>query len=242
MNRRLTNAFLALGLYLFFSNNAFAQYQLKDNIEVNVFGAGSVWSSKHYVIGYPQSPTNIPGELKIDSEGRFGVRLGVYTRGHWGEEFYYSYEPNGVTISQGGPFPKTTNIRVGISNYGINSLYYLNETESHAFQPFLSAGLGGTLYEIRQESLANLRNPALGNIPDADNSNELAFNFGFGFKARTNGWLGFRFDVRDYVSRAPSFGLARQSNNPTATVLPATGAINNGEVSVGLTFYFFGRR
>jgi hypothetical protein len=241
IRRRLTNAIPMMGLFLLLSNNAFAEYGLKDNIEINVFGAGSFWSSKHYIIGFPQSPTSIPGKLQLDSAGRFGARLGVYTRGHWGQEFYYSYEPNGVTLSQAGPFPKTTNFRVGISNYGINGLYYLAETESHSFQPFVSAGLGGTLYSIRQASNEFLRNPALGNIPDADNSNELAFNFGFGFKTRSTGWLGVRFDARDYLGRAPSFGLARQSNNPTATVLPDTGAINNAEVSIGLVFYF-GRR
>src|SRR5215813_7024165 len=133
MIRRLTNVIPLMGLYLLLSNNAFAEYELKDNIEINVFGAGSFSSSKHFVIGYPQSPTSIPGSLKLDSpEGRFGARLGVYTRGHWGQEFYYSYEPNAVTITQGGPFPKTTNFRVSVNNYGINSLYYLAETESHS--------------------------------------------------------------------------------------------------------------
>src|SRR6266536_1854378 len=100
MTRRLTNAISIVGFFLVLSNNCFAQ--LKDKVELNVFGAGSIYSRNHYEIGYPQAPTPIPGEVKFDPHARFGTRLGVYTRGHWGEEFFYSFEANGMRISQGG--------------------------------------------------------------------------------------------------------------------------------------------
>jgi hypothetical protein len=225
-----------LGFCLILSNNAFAQ--LKDHIELNVFGAGSLYSGNKYEIGYPQSLTPIPGEIKLDQAARFGARLGVYTRGHWGQEFFYSFENNSVRIANGGASPSVTDFRVRVHNYGVNALYYFMETESNVFQPFASAGLGGTAYQIRQESLVSLRDPARGNLPDVNNSNELAFNYGFGFKTRSDGWFGVRMDVRDFVARTPSFGLVRQSIEPTATVLPATGVFHNVELSLGFTFYF----
>jgi outer membrane beta-barrel protein len=218
------------------SNNAFAQ--LKDNIELNLFGAGSVYTKNHFDIGFPQSATPIPGELTLGAHARFGARLGVYTRGRWGQEFFYSFEPNSVRISRGGASPSRTDIRIRLHHYGINALYYLVETESHTFQPFLSAGLGGAFYELRQESAAFVRDPSRGNLRDMDNANELAFNYGFGFKTRSTGWLGLRLDVRNYMVRTPSFGLARHSDDPTATVLPATGVLHNPELSVGFVFYF----
>jgi len=239
MTRRLTNAITLLGIYLVFSSNAFAQ--LKDNLELNLFGAGSVHTKNQYEIGFPQSAVPIPGELRIQAHARFGTRLGVFTRGHWGQEFFYSFEPNRMRISQGGALPSRTDIHLGIHNYGINALYYPRETESHVFQPFLSAGIGGTLYHISHDSVTNLRDPSRGNLPDMDNANELAFNFGLGFKTRSTGRVGLRVDLRDYVGRSPSFGLERRSNVATDTVLPATGVIHNGELSVGLVFYF-GRR
>ena len=239
MTRRLTNAISLLGLCLMLSNNAFAQSTLQ--WELNFFGAGSLYTKNTYLIGFPQSATPIPGELKFDVSPRFGARLGVFTRGHWSQEFYYSFEPNTVTISNAGPVPTTTDMRLRISNYGVNALYYLVETESNAFQPFLSAGLGGTLYQIRQESLVQVRDPAIGNLRDVNNSNELAFNWGFGVKTRPSERFGLRLDIRDFIARTPSFGLARQSNNPTATVLPATGPTHNGELSVGFTIYFGNR-
>jgi outer membrane protein assembly factor BamA len=75
-------------------------------------------------------------------------------------------------------------------------------------------------------------------MPDIGNSNELGFNFGMGFKTRSTGMFGLRLDARNFVGRTPSFGLARHSNDPTATVLPATGVTNNLELSVGVVFYF----
>src|SRR3989442_1242341 len=117
-------------------------------------------------------------------------------------------------------------------------MYYLLETEANSFQPFVSAGIGGAYYQLRQKTLSYLRDPNRGNMPDVNNSNELAFNYGFGFKTRSTGLLGLRMDIRDYIVRSPSFGLARESSDPAATVLPATGVLHNGEVSVGLVFYF----
>jgi hypothetical protein len=235
MTRHLTKAISLLGFCLLLSNNAFAQWEL------NVFGAGSLYTKNQYQIGYPQSTTPIPGELELDPAARFGLRLGVYTRGRWGQEFFYSFEPNNVRIANGGASPTVTNLRVRVQNYGANALYYLTETESNVFQPFVSAGLGGTLYQIRQESLSTVRSPTGGNLPDINNSNELAFNYGIGFKTHSDGWFGIRFDIRDYVGRTPSFGLARQSIDPTAAVLPTTGVTNNAEMSVGFMFYFGNR-
>jgi hypothetical protein len=236
MSRRLSSAIPLLGIFIVLSNNAFAQ--LKDNIEVNVFGAGSIYSTNHYEIGFPQSPTPIPGAAKFNAHARFGTRLGVYTRGHWGQEFFYSVESNTMQITQGGRSPSSTDVGIRMHNYGVNALYYLQETETHAVQPFLSAGIGGALYEIRQESESFLQDPGRGNLRDMDNANEVAFNYGFGFKVRSSRWLGLRLDIRDYVVRQPSFGLARSSNDPLATVFPATGVLHNGELSIGLTVYF----
>src|SRR5215813_6227454 len=92
MRRLLTSATATLGLLLYLSGAAYAQ--LKDNIELNVFGGGSWYSTKSFEISFPQSVTPIQGKFRFDHALRGGVRLTVYTRGHWGQEFFYSYEPN----------------------------------------------------------------------------------------------------------------------------------------------------
>jgi opacity protein-like surface antigen len=236
MTRRLTIAIAVTAICLMLSNAAYAQ--LADNIELNLFGAGSIYTRNSFEYGYPQFSTPIPGTLSLDNHARFGVRLGVYARGHWGQEFFYSFEPNSVHITRPTAPATDANLHIQVHNYGVNALYYLIETESGVFQPFVSAGIGGSVYRLTPQSVSYVRDPLRGNMRDMDNANELGFNFGIGFKTRTSGRVGFRMDFRDFVGRSPSFGLARQSNDPTATVLPATGAINNGELSVGLVFYF----
>ena len=73
-------------------------------------------------------------------------------------------------------------------------------------------------------------------------ANEIALNYGVGVKMRSSDWVGFRADLRGFLGRSPSFGLVRRSNDPNATVFPASGAIHNGEASVGVVFYFYNKR
>jgi outer membrane protein W len=128
-----------------------------------------------------------------------------------------------------------------VQNYGVTALYYSHD-ETHHVRPFLSIGVGGTLYMLTTEAKAIARHPQRGNLPPLRNSNQLSMNYRAGVKTRVNHWLGFRADVKGFLSATPSFGLPHQSNNPEQPVLPVTGATNNGEASAGLVFYFFERR
>jgi hypothetical protein len=56
-------------------------------------------------------------------------------------------------------------------------------------------------------------------------------------KIRAADRFGFRIDARGFLGRSPSFSLPRQSEDPAATVFPASGPIHRGEVSAGLVFY-----
>ena len=240
MKVRGTNTALALVVGLCLSSAAHAQ--LKDNIEVNAFGGGSWYSAQHFETGFPQSVTPVFGKFRMDNTWMGGLRLGVYTRGHWSQEFFFSYEPNNANLIRTTAPASSMSLSTKVINYGVNAIYYLNDNESEKFRPFLSAGIGGTSYLLTTEAKSFAIDPLRGNLPDIDNSNELAFNYGVGVKSRTAGWLGFRADVRGFVGRSPSFGLARRSSDPNATVFPASGAINNAQATAGIIVYFFGKR
>ena len=248
MSRRLGNACLVMALFGWMSTSAYAQ--LKDNIEVNVFGGGSFYSHKDYTINFPQTIVPNEGQFHLDRAFRAGVRVGVYEHGHWSEEFFYSYDSNKAhftlatapnspsVVPPNGPLA----VPISVHNYGVTALYYLNDREeSHAVRPFLSIGIGGTLYHLSTETEAFVRSPFQGGVLSMHSSNEIAMNYGFGIKTRANKWLGFRLDAKGFLGAQPSFGVPRTSNDPTVQVLPLTGAIQNGEVSAGLVFYFFGR-
>jgi len=236
MSRRLTSAIVTSGFCLWLSLAAYAQ---DNGVELNVFGGGSWSSLKRYEIGFPQSATPVFGEFRLDNALRAGLRVGVYTRGHWSEEFFYSYEPNKAFITTPS---SSLALSIGVHNYGINGLYYFHEDESRTVRPFISLGLGGVFYRLTSESVAFVHDPLRGNLPNAKNSNEVALNYGLGVKYRTMRWLGFRADVRGSIGGSPAFGLAKSSSDPAASVLPVSGPLQNAEATVGLVFYFFPKR
>ena len=240
MRRRLTNAIVVLCFCLWMSSAAYAQ--LKDNLELNVFGGGSWYSVKKFETGFPQSATPILGEFRFDHALRAGLRVGVHTRGHWSEELFYSYEPNKAHFIQRTAPSSSLDLSMQVHNYGVTGLYYVNEDESRSVRPFLSIGVGGTIYRLTPQARAFVNDPLRGNLSDMDNSHELAVHYGVGFKTRGSGWLGFRADVRGSLGRTPSFGLARQSSDPAAKVFPASGPLHNAEGTAGLVFYFFRKR
>jgi hypothetical protein len=240
MTRQLSKLILIVGFCVSVSDAAYAE--LKDNIEINLFGGGSWYNGKSYQTSFPQSATPISSEFRLDHAVRAGLRVGVYTRGHWSEEFFYSYEPNKLHLNRLTAPASSTSLDISVQNYGVTALYYLNEDETAKARAFLSVGGGGTLYRLTPESQAFVRDPLRGNMPSMHNSNLLTFHYGAGVKWRLSNWLGFRADVRGYVGAVPRFGLSGSSNDPTAQVLPVSGALNNGEASAGLIFYFFGKR
>jgi hypothetical protein len=225
-----------LGVLMILSSVAHAQPR---GLEVNLFGIGTVYSSKDYEINFPQSAVPVPSHFNFDKGLGGGVRVNWYTRGHWGEEFFFTYEPNTAHFTQINARPATSlNLDMKLMNIGTSALYYLNDDETHRIRPFLSVGVGWAVYQLTELSQQIVDDPLRGNAPDMNNSYEISLNYGAGFKARLNNWVGIRVDGKGYVGRNPSFGLTRNSSNPNATVFPAGGAINSGELSAGFVFYF----
>lgn len=226
---------LSITAVMLFSSAAYAQ--LKEDLELNIFGAASAHTKNKYEVSFPQSITPIQGEFKLNDAIRGGFRVNVYTRGHWGEEILYSFEPNTAHFIRRTAPTTSVNLRIQVHNVAANALYYLQDDEAKRVRPFLTIGVGAAIYRLTPEAKAFARDPLRGNLQDMDQSRELELNYGLGFKAKLGRWVGARMDFRHFLGRNPSFGLARQSNNPNATVFPATGAIQNLEASAGLVFY-----
>ena len=67
MDRRLKSAIFVFSVFVFLPKGALAQ--LKDNLELNLFGGGSVYSEKKFEIGFPQSTLPVQGAFKLSKEG-----------------------------------------------------------------------------------------------------------------------------------------------------------------------------
>jgi hypothetical protein len=236
MKTWLKFALIVVSVLMLFSNAAYAD--LGEDLEVNIFGIGAIHSAKDYEVAFPQSPTPIPSHFNFDKGIGGGVRVNVYSRGHWGQEFFYSYEPNTAHFTRQGTPTSSLNLDMNLHNVGVSALYYLNDDETHRIRPFLSIGGGWAIYQLTEHSKQIVADPLRGNAPDMNNALEISLNYGAGFKAELRRWIGIRVDAKGFLGRNPSFGLARNSSDPNATVFPAVGAINTGEISAGFVFYF----
>lgn len=237
MTRWLTSSILVLAVVHAVAPTAFAQTFAQD-LELNFFLGLSTHTKKNFEIGFPQSITPIPAESRFSRVVRGGIRGNVYTRGHWSEEFYYSYEQNDLHLRRQTTPPVLADLPIQVHNFGVNALYYFIEDEERLTRPFLTFGLGAAVYRPTSETRQIARDPFRANLGDFDQSNEIAFNYGAGVKARMAPHFGLRFDVRHLINRNPTFGIPRRSEDANEIVFPATGAIHNLEASVGIIVYF----
>ena len=152
MRRWFKTAIFVVGVLLVLSNAAYAQ--LREDLEINVFGAGSIYSRKDFDISFPQSAIPISGQFKLDEAIRAGLRVNAYTRGHWSEEFFYSYEPNKAHFFRRTTPPASLDLSIGVHNFGVTGLYYFSDDETQRVRPFLSIGLGATVYRLTGEAVA----------------------------------------------------------------------------------------
>jgi hypothetical protein len=130
-------ASIVASVVMMFSNAAYAEFHR--DLEVNLFGMGSIYSSKNYEVNFPQSAVPVPSHFNFDKGLGGGVRVNWYTRGHWGEEFFYSYEPNTAHFTRLGTPSSSLDLDMKLQNVGANALYYLNDDETHRIRSHWTA-------------------------------------------------------------------------------------------------------
>ena len=236
MKRSLASAVLALVVVL--GLPAVGSAQEFRNMELNAFVSANAHTKSNFEIGSPQSITPIQDQFKLNDTLGGGLRFNVNTTGHWGEDIFFSYEPNKVHFVRKTPPTQDQSYAIRIYNVGANVMYYLNEAEGARTRPFLSVGLGATIDQPTGHAKQIANDPLQGNLPGFETASELALNYGIGFKRHLTDTIGFRMDVRGFLSRNPTFGLPRNSADPNAVVFPAFGAIHSLEVSAGIIFKF----
>jgi hypothetical protein len=236
MKRLLASSVLVLVVLLVVPGAVLAQDFR--NMELNGYVLGGVFNTSNFLIVFPQAIVPIQEQFKLNNGLGGGVRFNVNTTRHWGEELFFSYQPNKAHFTRNTPPTQTQSYGIRLYNFGVNALYYLNEEESRHTRPFLSAGIGGTVEQPTAKAVQFANDPLLGDLPGFETSASFAFNYGVGVKQILNDYFSLRGDLRGFLSRNPSFGLPRTSSNPNAVVFPASGSLNNFELSVGIIYRF----
>ena len=88
MNRAVKNAMFLLSVWILLPDLAHAQ--LKDNLELNLFGGGSFYTDKKFEVGFPQitgsvigsaqTTAPIQGALRFTNAIRGGLRVPAWHR------------------------------------------------------------------------------------------------------------------------------------------------------------------
>lgn len=234
--KRIAGFLISLTVFVILAGPGFAQPQTR----LEFYGAVTLPMEKDFEITAPQSSAPLRGTQEFSAGGRGGVRLGTDGKGHWGQDFIYSYGSNASRIIN-----RSTNTQFSFSSrthhFAYNALWYPGGTghgkTSGAF-PYLTAGVGGVFHNLSQNAISEALDPNRAGLGKLRNENVFAFNAGGGIRFRINGIYGFRVDVRDYMSRAVRYGLPQASSDPRATVFPVGGIFHQLEVSFAFVYYF----
>ncbi len=158
---------------------------------------------------------------------------------HFSIEGSYSYGRNNLTITeQSGGTLERRDFGIVVGQGNLNFLHFFTSRKSRV-RPFLTYGIGAVNFSPTDEAQAMaLANDFITNPTAIDSTFKFGFNVGGGIEGRFNRWAGLRFDVKDYISAYPRFGLPETSTGTGGSFFPATGVVHNLEVSVGIVFFF----
>jgi hypothetical protein len=135
-----------------------------------------------------------PNDVKLDDGYRFSFRFGFNQGERFGHEIQYAF--NHTDLVQGG-----SSTGMHFHQGGYNFLYYVM-SEKSKFRLF---GTGGVMFDDFI--------PPGGGI-NYGSQNKFGANFGGGVKVHVKGMWAVRFDVREYVSGKPDFGILVGSSGP----------------------------
>ncbi|HEU0006159.1 MAG TPA: hypothetical protein VFS12_09235 [Terriglobia bacterium] len=210
--------------------------------EIGAFGGRSMWKDRDFQIGPPQVPIGAPHinlNFAYGDEFLYGGRFNVLSRGHWGGEFSYTYQNSTLTLTRQDFSGSPVELDGGVHHFFYNMIFNLMRYERSKLVPFVTGGVGLAAYTLSDEARAKAADPAgygIGYLRPSEK--RFAYNYGFGLKAKVTSRIGVRADFRHIFSDVPSYGLPKESSNPTQTVLPIQGKLQMFEASAGIYFHF----
>jgi opacity protein-like surface antigen len=196
-----------------------------------LYGAVNIPMDKTFEIGLPQSTVPLDGDFEFSPGIRGGVRVGVDSLGHWGQDMSYSYGINAskIAVAQNGDFAFTSRSH----QFAYNVLYYPGGVGTNRVLPYVTAGAGGTIFTLSQASINEALTQGLGNLKT---HTSFTFNVGGGVRYQFNKNVGIRVDVRDWMSHPPRYGIPASSDDPTVFVFPVNGVFQQVEASVAFVY------
>lgn len=133
-----------------------------------------------------------PSDVQFTNGFRFGFRFGFNMGEHFGHEVQYAYSRTQLKFNT----PPVSELGMAIHEGGYNFLAYATPEESR-IRPFATGGV----------EFANYVPPG-SSATYGGGSTKFGFNYGGGVKMRVSGPWAVRFDIRQYSTPKPDFGLS----------------------------------
>jgi outer membrane protein W len=235
MLKQIPMWFLALA----FSGQAFAQRSYSPehrDWEVTAFGGGSFVNDHEFptpVVGVGQQQSETVG-VHYAAGYQVGLRIGENLGDYWGADLEYSFANQPLTFTNLSPAIQSFSAGQAIHHFSYN-VSYLPFTPRSRFRPYGSIGAGAALYYISKASKIEASSLGLSLRSDW----QFAANFGGGFKYLIEDEVAVTFDVRDQMSKFPSYGLPQSTQVIAGRYQPGlarTGLLHNWQLNIGFTF------
>ena len=205
-----------------FEATGFAGYVFKRNFSFPTPVSGST-SETSRTVGVHFSPGWVVGARVIQNLGE-----------HASADLEYSFSDQDVTLTNLSPDIPSFHITQAVHNMSYN-ISYLPLPLSKRLRPYGLAGVGAVLFWIpggsSREAKAlnfNLRS-----------SWQFLVNAGGGVRYLVRDQFALNLDVRDHISRLPSWGISRSATVVDGVFQPGVsrhGVLNNWQISVGFTY------
>ena len=171
---------------------------------------------------------------------QFGARIAENLRDVWCAELEYSFANQPLRFTNLTPTVQSLSITQSVNHFAYN-VAYLPPLDYGRFRPYGKIGVGATLFFLQDSS----RDAAQALGIHLRDSWQFSFNWGGGLKFRANDQTVLIFDVRDFVSGVPSYGLPQSAQVVNGEFQPGYarhGFLNNVQVSVGVSFRWYDYR
>jgi opacity protein-like surface antigen len=194
-------------------------------------------------LGKFQFPTTISGGGQQGSQNvgmhygsgyELGLRLSENLGNSWGSDLEYSFATQPLTFTNLSPTIPSLALSHTVNHFTY-SVAYIPLSRFSRFRPYAKVGSGASLFYISKTS----KQEALEQGLELRDSWKFLVNWGGGFTYLIHPPVAIRFDVKDYISGVPSYGLpptARVVNGRFQPGLARNGLMNNWQMNFGVIY------
>ena len=234
-----SKATLVTALVFVFCPSLFAQSSYSPEyreFEVTVFTGISLGADFEFptqVFGTDQESSRTVG-MRYNSGYLLGARVNQNFGDFWAVDLDYTFSNQRLTFINLLPNNQSLSFN-NYLHYGSYNVSFLPLPRTSRFRPYANTGVGFALFYIP----SRVRREILERGIALRDSWEFLLNWGGGLKYLAADQFALTFDVKDRLSRVPSYGLpvsARIVNGQFQPGIAKHGVFNNWQFSFGLTY------